>query len=46
MTFLQNDNQFFCFYLNFNKILIWSDWRKCTKEVKEFQECINKSKNK
>jgi cytochrome c oxidase assembly factor 4 len=20
------------------------DWRKCTKEVKEFQECLNKSK--
>ena len=22
------------------------DWRKCTKEVKEFQECLNKSKNR
>ena len=20
------------------------DWRKCTKEVKEFQECVNKAK--
>jgi cytochrome c oxidase assembly factor 4 len=22
------------------------DWRKCTKEVKEFQECLEKSKNR
>jgi hypothetical protein len=24
--------------------LIFIDWRKCTKEVKEFQECIKSSK--